>query len=187
MAGAARFGGTGLQAILSLNAWIAYQLSNWEDWARGHDGAWLSLPTGNPAFPALGVFFRHAFTPLHRYSDQACGVEAADDSGVDASVWPDLTAWAWQCVSRHAECLGGMEPAWLDRPLRFKTRSAGELEATVGGALAHAATHCIWHLGGIAHLLRQQGIAPPGRSDMIFWLSNPVPSEEPVPNAALLR
>jgi uncharacterized damage-inducible protein DinB len=50
----------------------------------------------------------------------------------------------------------------------FKTRSAGILAVTKGLALTHAATHCVWHLGGIVHLLRSKNIEPPQRSDLIF-------------------
>lgn len=174
MSAAARFGGTGLEAILALSDWIAYQLGNWEEWAREKDGGWLGISTGNPAFPTLGYFFRHAFSPLHRYCDQIDGVEPVDDGGIDPADWSALTAWAWRCTGRHRDCLLGLGPAWLDRPLRFKTRSAGELEVTLGGALMHAATHCTWHLGGMSHLLRSHGIAPPARSDLILWLASPV-------------
>lgn len=178
MAGAAQFGGTGLQAILALNEWLGYQLGNWQDWAREREAGWLALATGNAQFPTIGHFFRHAFSPLHRYADQAAGQDAADDSAVDPADWAALTAWAWQCLERHHDLLLEFEPGWLDRDMRFKTRSAGLLETTVGGALAHAATHAVWHLGGITHLLRSQGITPPQRSDMILWLSHQLKEAE---------
>jgi uncharacterized damage-inducible protein DinB len=172
MSSKGEFSASGLLVIQGLNEWIAYQLRNWQDWARERDASWLGLATGNEKFPTLGHLFQHAFSPLRRYTDQAAGLPPTDDAHISAADWTQLTAWAWECLNAHRDLLLGFEPGWLDRPLEFTTRGAGVLRATVGGALTHAATHCVWHLSGTAHLLRSQGIAPPGRSDLLFWLAD---------------
>jgi uncharacterized damage-inducible protein DinB len=154
--------------LLAYNAWLAYQLELWNEWARSRDDvAWLALPTGNPTFPTAAAMLAHAFTPLHRYSDQVLGVEAIAPPTLDAG-WPPLHAWAQTCLGRHAQACTAVL-ADPQRVVDFKTRSAGILTATAGIALTHAATHCFWHLGGVAHLLRAAGIAPPQHSDLIFW------------------
>ncbi|MCC7478144.1 hypothetical protein IT575_06760 [bacterium] len=154
--------------LSALNAWLDYQLGRWELWARERDNSWLGLPSGNPAFPTMGHFMRHAFTPLHRYSDQIAGSDPLDDSTVATDDWHVLIAHAKACIDRHREVCSSQQPEDFSRMVEFKTRSAGILHKSRGLALTHAATHCVWHLGGVAHMLRSQGIEPPGRSDLIF-------------------
>ena len=111
---------------------------------------------------------RHAFTPLHRYSDQIAGVEPLDDSSIPIDDWSALSHHAWVCLRRHRGVCAEVAPSDWQRVIEFKTRSAGILRVSAALALTHAATHCVWHLGGVAHLLRSQGVEPPSRSDLIF-------------------
>lgn len=160
---------TGIE-LLELNGWLASQLEGWRAWAAERsDATWLSLPTGNERFATCGELFRHAFTPLRRYSDQAAGREPADDSGIDPADWAALLTWANDCLEHHRQCSAALDPAAAEEVLEFKTRSAGVIHVSRRLALAHAATHCFWHLGGIAQLLRHGGTAPPQRSDLIFY------------------
>lgn len=158
--------------LLELNGWLQSQLDGWLSWAEeAGDRSWLALPTGNERFPTVGTLFRHAFTPLHRYSDQAASAEPVDDSAIDPADWAQLSAWAATCLARHHSVCSGLDATQADHPLSFATRSAGTLTVPRRIALTHATTHCFWHLGGIAHLLRANGIAPPQRSDLIFYAS----------------
>lgn len=153
-----------------LNAWLEAQLEQWAAWTESAGSfAWLQLPTGNPRFPSCGELFRHAFTPLRRYSAQTLGQAPPDDSHVPATDWAALAAWARDCLAEHRNAVDSLAPEQAVETFVFQTRSAGELRVEVRMALAHAATHCFWHLGGIAQLLRAAGHAPPQRSDLIFW------------------
>jgi len=155
--------------LADLHAWLWYQYKHWCSWAAERDAAWLSLPTGNPTLPTLSRLFGHAFTPLHRFADQVLGVEPLSPPDLSSADWPTLLAWAECCLARHREaCRAALhsDPASI---VSLTTRTAGILQVRVNHGLAHAATHCVWHLGGIAHLLRAAGIEPPQRSDMLFW------------------
>lgn len=159
-------------SLMEMNGWLTAQLAAWRAWAADQPGSdWLTIASGNERFTDCGTLFRHAFSPLHRYSDQAVASEPVDDSHVDPADWEALSAWAETCLARHREVCADLErqPERGIEPLVFRTRSAGELCVERRLALAHAATHCFWHLGGIAQLLRARGIAPPQRSDLIFF------------------
>jgi uncharacterized damage-inducible protein DinB len=156
--------------LLELNDWLASQLAAWQEWAaERREQRWLELETGNERFPTCGALFRHAFTPLRRYAAQAAGNPPPDDSHVDPSDWQQLAAWAGESLAVHRDVCAGLTAAQADEVLGFVTRSAGTLAVARRMALAHAATHCFWHLGGIAQLLRASGTAPPQRSDLIFY------------------
>lgn len=164
----------GGEHLPTLCRWLARLLEQWDAWAAPRNPEWLGLPTGNPAFPAIGDFMRHAFTPLHRYSDQVLGAEPFDDSALDSRDWAALKSHAKACLARHAEaCTATTGSDWA-RQIEFRTRSAGILKVGTADALTHAATHCVWHLGGVAHLLRAAGIEPPQRSDLIFMAMSPL-------------
>jgi len=155
-----------LDHLPALDAWLESLIGSWDEWARARDAAWLALPTGNERHPKLGILFRHTFTPLARYADGVASVEPRTDEGISADDWPALRDWARTCLARHREVGATVEsPAEVRN---FKTRSAGKLRTTPAIALTHAVTHAVWHLGGIAHLLRAAGIAPPQDSDLIF-------------------
>jgi uncharacterized damage-inducible protein DinB len=155
-------------SALELNAWIGWQLAKWDAWQAGIDSDWLRLPSGNPAWPELAGLFDHAVTPLHRYSDRILGAEPVAPAKMNAAEWPQLYAWAGVCLARHASaCHAAAGDA--EQLVEFQTRSAGVMVASARLALAHAATHCAWHLAGITHLLRSAGLEPPQRCDMIFW------------------
>jgi uncharacterized damage-inducible protein DinB len=159
--------------LLELNDWLSTQLNNWQDWAAAQDSAdWLSTPTGNERFSTIGELFRHAFSPLHRYSDQAAHSDPVDDSHVDPDKLDALLDWARVCLARHRDVIAAVSLDSGHETLIFRTRSAGELHVPSRMALAHAALHCFWHLGGIAQLLRVNGITPPQRSDLIFWAAS---------------
>ena len=155
--------------LIELNDWLDSQLNTWDAWAKTSTHSWTSLSTGNERFPDLGLMFRHAFTPLHRYSDQALASDPADDSSVETSEWQPLYDWARTCLSRHREACLQLDPTRVDEMLEYRTRSAGSFRVSRRHALTHAATHCFWHLGGIAHLLRAQSIPPPQHSDFLFF------------------
>jgi|GEM_PF-4251360 len=158
-------------SALELNGWLAWQLDKWAIWAENREPAWLATPTGNPNWPAVGELFVHAFTPLHRYADQLAGKEPVDYPQLPAADWPAILAWAKECLARHeAVCADVMPERGIDI-FEFATRAAGEYSVPVRLALSHAATHCYWHLGGIAQLLRARGIDPPQGSDLLFWAS----------------
>ncbi len=152
----------------ALSGWLEYQLAGWDAWATPRDQSWLRIESGNPAFPQIGSFMRHAFTPLHRYSDQVAGADPIDDVGVSIEDWSALSTHAWACLMRHREVCSSVSVSDWPRIIEFKTRSAGILKVSTALALTHAATHCVWHLGGVAHLLRSRGTEPPSRSDLIF-------------------
>jgi uncharacterized damage-inducible protein DinB len=156
-------------SLLEFNAWIGYQLDSWTAWSERNGEDWLTWPTQNERWPTIGHLFVHAFSPLHRYADQVAGVEPADDSHLHADSWVAVQIWARQCLERHREVCAGLEPGEAARLVVFKTRTAGDLHATIGECMTHACTHCFWHLGGIAHMLRLGGVEPPQRSDLIFW------------------
>lgn len=160
---------TGLTHV-QLAAWLTEQLASWLKWAGNRDSTWLSLPTGNPRFPSCGHIFAHAFTPLHRYADQLAGVPPVDDNDLDCADWATLSAWAQTCLERYEAVCEKLTVDEATRQHDFLTRSAGTIRASVGGTLFHAGTHCFWHLGGLAHLLRREGNDPPQRSDLLFWL-----------------
>lgn len=154
----------------AFSAWLEYQLRGWDDWAAARDNGWLALGSGNERFPSIGHFMRHAFTPLHRYSDQIAGAEPLEDEAVGVDNWPALSSHAWACLRRHRQVVESIGESDFGLVLEFRTRSAGVLRVNNAIALTHAATHCAWHLGGVAHLLRSKGIEPPQRSDLIFAL-----------------
>lgn len=155
--------------IADLHAWLEYQLEVWRQWGAGRDGSCLVLPTGNHQFPTLGELFQHAFSPLHRYSDQVLGEPPITPPEIAPNNWPALLSWAEHCVARHAEACD----VALHRPaaatIAFQTRSAGTRTLRLNHALAHAVTHCFWHLGGVVHLLRAAGHEPPQHTDLLFW------------------
>jgi uncharacterized damage-inducible protein DinB len=153
---------------VELNDWLAWQLERLDAWQATVDPAWLRIETGNPAFPVLAALLDHAYSPVHRYSDRVLGVEPVTPESLAQAAWPEIHAWAKICLARHREaCLAAEQDA--ERLLQLPTRSMGTLTVSVRHALAQAATHCLWHLAGIAHLLRQAGIAPPQTSELIFW------------------
>jgi uncharacterized damage-inducible protein DinB len=156
-------------SLLDLSAWIGYQLEQWAAWAESRDEEWLTWPTLNERYPTLGNLYIHAFSPLHRYADQVVGDDPADDTGLNIHAWIAVHTWAQQCQQRHYSVCAGLALDDATRMIHFRTRSAGVLYVSVGEALTHACTHCFWHLGGIAHLLRLAGTAPPQGSDMILW------------------
>jgi uncharacterized damage-inducible protein DinB len=160
----------GALRLLDLNAWLDYQLGLWNGWVAAHDEQWLALPTGNPSFPDLAAMFAHAFTPLHRYSDQVLGQPPVPIPDFPQPSWRLLADWARVCLDRHREACEATPAAEAERIVDFVTRSFGTLSLPAGLTLAHGATHCAWHLGGMCHLLRLAGIEPPQKSDMIFWL-----------------
>lgn len=149
--------------------WLYWQLESWNSWAATRDPGWLALPTGNSGFPDLRIMLAHAFTPLHRYSDQALGVDPIAPPDMSAASWHELYGWGATCLKRYAQAVLAVSTAAPEAIVNFQTRSAGVLHVKARLALAHAATHCFWHLGGVAHLLRQAGLEPPQRSDLIFW------------------
>lgn len=152
-----------------ITGWLLYQLEAWCKWAAGRDEAWIQHPTGNERHPTLGRLFLHAWTPMHRYADQMLGSVRADAPDPPPEDFTGLDAWAGQCLQRFEEA-ARLLPALADRsPRTYLTRSAGELKATPYEVLMHAALHCIWHLAGLAHLLRQAGIAPPPNLDLILF------------------
>lgn len=155
-------------SALDLNAWLGWQLDHFNAWHATVETDWLRLPTGNAGFPVLASLVDHAFTPLHRYSDQVLGEEPVAPESLAQAAWPQLYAWAKVCLARHRAACQAAAPD-PQRRVPFKTRSAGVLTVSANYALVHAATHCLWHLGGIVHLLRQAGIAPPQKSDLLFW------------------
>jgi uncharacterized damage-inducible protein DinB len=156
--------------LLELNDWLDRQLAAWDAWAAERtDEAWLALPTGNERFPTVGELYRHCFSPLLRYSAQAAENPPPDDSHIDPRSWAALHGWAVEALGNHRTVCSSVTRENADAVLPFTTRSAGVLSVTRRMALAHAATHCFWHLGGIAHLLRLSGIAPPQRSDLLFY------------------
>jgi uncharacterized damage-inducible protein DinB len=156
-------------SLLDFNAWIGYQLERWIEWSEPNGEDWLSWPTLNERFPTIGQLFVHAFSPLHRYADQVAGAEPADDSHLHADSWVAVRTWAQLCLERHRSVCAGLPLGDATRMVRFQTRSAGELHVTIAECLTHACTHCFWHLGGIAQMLRLGGTAPPQGSDLIFW------------------
>jgi uncharacterized damage-inducible protein DinB len=153
--------------LLDLNAWLSYQLELWREWAAQRDRQWLALPTGNPTFGSIGQMFAHAFTPLDRFAGQTQGEEPQQYPEFVNPSWSELTDWAQQCIERHREaCLATAADA--DRDFNYVSRSSGTFMIPVWLGLAQGATHCAWHLGGLAHLLRFQGVEPPQRSDLLF-------------------
>jgi uncharacterized damage-inducible protein DinB len=159
---------TGLE-LMELNAWLTSQQAEWKAWGADRDAAWLELPTGNERFPTLGAMFRHAFTPLHRYSAQAIAATPPDDAHIGTSDWQALIEWAETGLTSHRGACAVQTADTAEQVHTFQTRSAGPIAIQARLALAHAATHCFWHLGGIAHLLRREGIAPPQRSDLLWF------------------
>jgi uncharacterized damage-inducible protein DinB len=156
-------------SLLDFNAWIAYQLDSWTAWTEPNGEDWLTWPTMNERFPTIGQLFVHGFSPLHRYADQVAGDEPADDSHLHADSWVAVRTWAELCLERHRTVCAALRAGDAARMVRFQTRSAGELHVTIAECLTHACTHCFWHLGGIAQMLRLGGTAPPQHSDLIFW------------------
>jgi uncharacterized damage-inducible protein DinB len=156
-------------SLLDFNTWIGYQLDSWIDWAEGQGEDWLAWPTLNERNPKFGHLFIHAFSPMHRYADQVVGDEPADDSHLNADSWIAVQMWARQCLGRHRDVCAGLQVGEAERMVRFMTRTVGELHVSIGECLTHSCTHCFWHLGGMAHMLRLGGIAPPQHSDLIFW------------------
>jgi uncharacterized damage-inducible protein DinB len=154
--------------LSELNGWLTSQLSGWEAWAGEAGTDWLKLDTGNERFPTVGELFRHAFSPLRRFTFDANG-RPADDSAVDATDWKALLGWARMSLELHREACLLLLPDTADEILELTLRSGAQLRIRRRLALAHGATHCFWHLGGIAHLLRHAGIAPPQRSDLLFF------------------
>jgi len=157
-------------SLLELNTWISYQLDQWVAWTEQQGEDWLSWPSLNERNPTLGHLFIHAFSPMHRYADQVIGQPPADDAQLHADSWVAIQLWARQCLARHREVCTGLAAGEAARMVRFQTRTVGELHVSVGECMTHACTHCFWHLGGIAHMLRLGGTtAPPQHSDLIFW------------------
>ena len=155
--------------LADLHAWLWYQFKLWRDWTAENGDGWLAMPTGNPTFPTLGRLFGRAFTPLHRFSDQALGAEPITPPDFSAADWPALQAWAERCLARDREACRAALVSDPTRTLHLKTRSAGELTVRMNHGLAHAAMHCYWHLAGVTHLLRAAGIEPPQHTDLLFW------------------
>ncbi|MBN2080807.1 hypothetical protein JW859_01235 [bacterium] len=158
-------------SALELNAWLVWQLDKWAIWAENREPAWLATPTGNPDWPELNGMFVHAFTPLHRYADHLAGDEPVEYPQLPPADWPAALAWARRCLARHEQVASDLLPERGLELFEFKTRVAGTFTVPVRLALSHAATHCFWHLGGIAQLLRARGIDPPQGSDLLFWAS----------------
>lgn len=158
--------------LLEMNAWLTSQHNTWRIWGQGRDPAWLELPTGNERFDTLGSMFRHAFTPLHRYSASAVAQTAPDDSHISTSDWTALIDWAESGLTAHRAACAAQTAESADLIITFQTRSAGPIPLRTRHALAHAATHCFWHLGGIAHLLRRSDIEPPQRSDFLWYATS---------------
>jgi uncharacterized damage-inducible protein DinB len=155
-------------SLVELSDWIGDVVTRWVAWSTDRDSEWLLWPTGNERFSTLGHLFIHAFSPMHRYADQVVGVEPADDSHINAHSWVALTTWAHQCQQRHREVSAMLGDA-AGQVVDFHTRSAGVLQVSAAEALTQAVTHCYWHLGGVSHMLRLGGIAPPGGGDFIQW------------------
>jgi len=165
-------------ALEDVNGWLEYQLGQWNAWAEGRGDNWLALETNNPDFPTAGVMLMHAFTPLHRYADRILGRNPIDPPDPDAELtWPFISDWAARCILRHREAVEQLDPADGGKLVQFSIQSMGPVQVRTTRCLAHAASHAVWHLGGIIHLLRKAGIAPPSRSDFLYW---GVDQEEPV-------
>lgn len=160
---------SGSPGIDLLLGWLAYLRQAWRTWAEGRDASWIERPTGNETFATLGRLYLHAWTPMHRYADQMLGSERADAPNPPPQDIEGLDAWAGQCLARFEQALRLLPTLSDQAPRTYQTRSAGELKATPYEVLTHAALHCAWHLAGISHLLRQAGIAPPPRMDLIHY------------------
>lgn len=164
--------------LTDLNFWLKYQLGQWNAWADGRGNDWLDLETGNPDFPTAGVMLMHAFSPVHRYGDRILGVDPVEPpKPAGALTWTFISDWAEKCIHRHRQAIDFLDPANPGKLAQFSIQSMGAVQVRATRCLAHAVNHAVWHLGGIIHLLRRAGIAPPSRSDFLYW---GIDQEEPV-------
>lgn len=157
-------------SVQTLRDWISWQLGIWEAWAEEQpDEKWLQLETGNANHPTVSRMLLHAFGPVRRYAERILGSEPIDESGLEIDSFADLAGFARECLAIHAnaEATFDTEQARTETP--YQTRSAGIWTITAEEAFVHSLTHCFWHLGGIVQLLRSREIAPPQRSDLIFY------------------
>jgi uncharacterized damage-inducible protein DinB len=157
-------------SVASLRGWIGWQLDKWVTWAEAQpDAAWLAVETGNTGHPTVGAMLVHAFSPIRRYAERTLGQEPFDDSAVRSFEFEEFAEFARECLAIHARAAAGFAAIDARQPTKYMTRSAGEWTVTAEEAFVHSLTHCFWHLGGIAQLLRSHGIAPPQFSDLLFF------------------
>ncbi|MEZ5338281.1 MAG: DinB family protein [bacterium] len=157
-------------SLETLRRWLSWQLGKWDEWAAAQDNAdWLAVATGNPKWPTAGHMLVHAFSPVRRYAERTLGREPFDDSQVPADDWQALTAFARECLEVHASAAASFSTEAAREEVPYQTRSAGVWTITPEEAFVHALTHCYWHLGGVVHLLRANGIEPPQWNDLIFY------------------
>ena len=157
-------------SVDTLRSWISWQLDIWEDWAAQQaDESWLKVETGNTNHPDVARMLLHAFGPVRRYAERILGSEPFDDSGLDVDNFEVLAGFARECLAIHANAQQKFSAEEARVETKYQTRSAGEWTITAEEAFTHSLTHCFWHLGGIVQLLRSRGIAPPQRSDLIFF------------------
>lgn len=157
-------------SVDSLRSWISWQLDKWEAWSiEQPDTDWLDIETGNTGHPTVSKMLVHAFSPVRRYAERTLGQEPYDDSMARNLEFSEFVSFARDCLNIHAEAAAMFDSAKARQPTKYMTRSAGEWTITAEEAFVHSLTHCFWHLGGLAQLLRSKGIAPPQFSDLLFY------------------
>ncbi|MDZ7780708.1 MAG: DinB family protein [Gemmatimonadota bacterium] len=91
-----------------------------------------------------------------------------------APVWPDLPpdevdTLRERLASAFSAYLGGLDEAWLDRPVRYTNSAGASFETSVGDILLHVALHGQYHRGKVNLLLRQAGVEP-APVDFVGWI-----------------
>jgi uncharacterized damage-inducible protein DinB len=157
-------------ANLPLSALLAYvdeEARNWEQWLRQNPSAGdvqLDIAHSHNARELLN----HIFAVEYRYGQFINNQPASDFAQLNRTGVDDIFRLGAEGRANIKRFLDSASDSDADRPISFKTLTAGEITASARKMLTHCLVHSIRHWGQLATAMRQQGHSTNWKHDFMF-------------------
>jgi uncharacterized damage-inducible protein DinB len=159
-----------MPANLPLSALLAYvdeEARNWEKWFRENPAA-ADAKIDIAHSENVRAFLNHIFAVEYRYGQFINNQPASDFSQLNRDSLGEVFKLGNEGRANIKRVLDTATDADADRPITFRTLTAGEITASARKMLTHCLVHSIRHWGQLATEMRHQGFATNWKHDVMF-------------------
>jgi uncharacterized damage-inducible protein DinB len=159
-----------MPANLPLSALLAYvdeEARNWQNWF-GQNPSVADAKIDIAHSDNVRALLNHIFAVEYRYGQFINNQPASDFSELNRSTTDDVFRLGAEGRANIRKFLDTASDSDADRPITFKTLTAGEITASARKMLTHCLVHSIRHWAQLATEMRRQGHATKWKHDFMF-------------------
>lgn len=156
--------------FLSVDELLQYteeERERWERWLEGHGDSLLAIPIAGDEDNTVGRMIMHIFGPELRFVERLRNEPVTNYRTLPASSVETVFGFGLESRRKMREYIEGLSAEDWPTVVEIQIGHA-IVRASIRKIIFHTLLHEIRHWAQLARIMRENGIAPPGRHDLLM-------------------